>query len=82
MCWDGKFNGTYESSRYADRTLEDEIMDAGVGRYVYEGSHGELIRMDESRIDIWGKGDGEGNYDHFYYNGPNDYGKAPDDRHK
>ena len=80
--WDGKFNGTYDTSRYADNTLEDDILDAMHGVYTSEGPNGELIRQSDNRIDIWFRGDGKGNYDHYYYNGPDDYGKAPDDRHQ
>lgn len=79
--WDGKFNGTYETSRYAERSLEDDILDAGYGKFAYEGPNGELIRETPDQIDVWGEGDGKGHYDHYYYNGPDDYGKAPDDRH-
>lgn len=79
--WDGKFDGTYDTSRYADHSLEDDILDAGQGVFAYEGSNGELIRESDSRIDVWGRGDGNGHYAHFYYAGPNDHGKAPDDRH-
>lgn len=25
--WDGEFNGTYDTSKYADRPLQDDIMD-------------------------------------------------------
>lgn len=77
--WDGKFNGTYESSRYNDGTLETDILNAGRGIYATES--GGLVRESSSRIDVWGEGDSNGNYDHWYYNGPNDYGKAPDGRH-
>lgn len=80
--WDGKFNGTYETSKYGDLSLEEVIEKAAYeGVYLYEGPNGELIRETDTRIDIWGEGDGNGNYDHYYYNGPDDYGKAPDDRH-
>ena len=79
--WDGKFNGTYDTSRYASRSLEDDIMDAGRGVFAYAGSKGELIRETPNRIDVWEKGDGNGNYGHYYYNNPHDYGKAPDNRH-
>ncbi len=81
MSWDGKFNGTYASSRYADRPLADDIMDAGCGVFAYEGPNDELIRETDSRIDVWGRGDGNGNYPHHYYNGPDDYGDAPYGRH-
>ena len=79
--WDNKFNGTYDTSWYADHSLADDIMDAGCGQFAYEGPNGELIRESDSRIDVWSRGDGNGHYDHYYYNGPNDCGKAPDDRH-
>ena len=52
------------------------------GLFAYEGPNGELIRQTDTRIDVWGRGDGNGHYDHYYYNGPNDYGKAPDNRHE
>lgn len=61
--------------------LADDIMDAGCGKFAHEGHNGELIRESDSRIDVWGRGDGNGHYDHYYYNGPDDYGKAPDGRH-
>ena len=79
--WDGKFNGTYDTSRYAERSLEKDILAAGRGEIAYEGPNGELIRESDSRLDVWGQGDGNGHYPHYYYNGRDDYGKAPDDRH-
>lgn len=79
--WDGVFNGTYETSRYAGRPLEKDILDAGKGKFAYEGPHGELIVERDDRLDVWGEGDGQGHYPHYYYNGPDDYGKAPDNRH-
>ena len=74
--WDKEFNGTYDTSRYAKKTLEDDILAAGKGEFAYEGPNGELIRESDSRLDIWGSGDGNG-----HYNVRGDYGKAPDDRH-
>ena len=79
--WDGKFNGTYETSKYAGRTLEEEILDAGRGVIAYAGPNGELIRITDKKIDVWEPGDGEGHYVHHFYSTPDDYGKAPDDRH-
>ena len=77
--WDGKFNGTYEFSKYNDCTLENDIQNAGCG--IWTVSAGGLYRESDSRIDVWGPGDNNGHYDHWYYNGPDDYGKAPDNRH-
>ena len=77
--WDGRFDGSYESSRYNDGTLETDIMNAGNG--IWATSTEGLYRESDSRIDVWDPGDFSGHYDHYYYNGPDDYGKAPDDRH-
>ncbi len=77
--WDGKFNGTYDTSRYDDGTLEGSIKNASNG--IWETSTGGLYRESDSRIDVWGRGDGNGNYPHYYYNSSDDYGKAPDGRH-
>ncbi len=79
--WDGEFNGTYGSSRYSKRSLEDDLKDAMSGTYAWEGPNGELIRQSDNRLDVWSEGDGKGHYDHYYYNGHNDYGKAPRNRH-
>lgn len=78
--WDGRFNGTYDTSKYVDGTLETDIMNAGRG--IWATSDGGLYRESNSRIDVWGRGDNNGNYPHYYYNGPKDKGRAPDDRHK
>ena len=62
-----------------DGTLESEILWAGKG--IYPTENGGLMKERNGRIEVWGEGDGKGNYPHWYYNGPNDYGKAPDNRH-
>ena len=80
--WNGIFNGTYSTSRYANYSLEDDILNAGIGIFAVERSDGGLNKYKDDRIDVWGKGDGKGNYPHYYYNGKDDYDKAPDDRHK
>lgn len=77
--WDGHFNGSYESSRYNDGTLETDVLNAGNG--IRSTNTGGLYRESDSRIDVWGTGDASGHYDHYYYNGPDDHGKAPDGRH-
>lgn len=77
--WDGKFNGTYETSRYVDGTLETDILNAGRG--IWATRTGGCYKESDSKIEVWGAGDGKGHYDHYYYNGPKDRGKALDNRH-
>ena len=77
--WDGRFDGSYESSRYNDGTLETDIMNAGNG--IWATSTEGLYRENDSSNDVWDPGAISGTYAHYYYNGPDDYGKAPDDRH-
>lgn len=80
--WDGHFNGTYDTSRYADLSIEEKLeCFIDKGELTYAGPDGELIRELPDRIDVWGVGDGHGNYDHWYYNGVNDHDKAPNGRH-
>lgn len=80
--WDRHFNGSYDTSRYADLSVEEKLERfIDKGELTYARPDGELIRELPTRIDVWGVGDDEGNYDHWYYNGPDDYGKAPDGRH-
>lgn len=65
---DPKFDGSYETSRYAGGTLEDDIMRvAESGTIIGEMPGGGLYRQTDSRIDAWEKGE-PGNYTHHYYN--------------
>ena len=56
--WDGRFDGSYESSRYNDGTLETDIMNAGNG--IWATSTEGLYRESDSRIDVWDPGDFSG----------------------
>ena len=56
--------------------LTFSMLEMGLGQPAPGGLYRET-----DRIDVWGRGDSSGNYDHYYYNGPDDYGKAPDGRH-
>lgn len=78
--WDGVFDGSYESSRYNDGSLENDIVNAGLG--IYANSMDGLVKESSNRIDVWGVGDSDGHYDHWYFNNEtNEFGKAPDGRH-
>lgn len=65
---DPNFDGSYETSRYAGRSLEDDILEAGKGRIVGEMAGGGLYKQSDDRIDAWTPGS-PGNYRHDYYNG-------------
>lgn len=64
---DPNFDGSYETSRYAGGTLEDDILRAMDGTITGEMSGGGLYKETDTRIDAWGKGE-PGNYTHHYYN--------------
>lgn len=78
--WDGRFDGSYDLSRYNDGSLENDIVNAGLG--IYANSMDGLVKESSNRIDVWGVGDSDGHYDHWYFNNEtNEFGKAPDGRH-
>ena len=41
--WEGKFNGTYDTSRYAECPLEKDILAVEEGAFVYKGPNGDFI---------------------------------------
>lgn len=41
--WDGKFNGTYDTSKYAERPLVKDILAAEEGAFAYKGPNRDLI---------------------------------------
>lgn len=64
--WDGNYNGTYESSR----SLEDDIMEAGLGNFTYPTSDGRgTIRETDSTIDVYYPSDSKRGHSHAWYDG-------------
>lgn len=64
--WDGAYNSTYESQR----SLEDDILEAGrTGKTCGETSSGGTIRQSDNRIDVYGKSDSPQGHSHDWYNG-------------
>lgn len=81
MSRDKNFDGSYATSRYAKKSLEEDINRfAEKGILVGETSTGGLYKESDTKIDVWGKGEVGGPYPHYYYSSSDDYGKAPDDR--
>ncbi len=64
---DPNFDGSYETSRYAGRTLEEDIIAAGQGEITGELPGGGTYRQLDDRIDVWTPGS-PGNYRHDFYN--------------
>lgn len=56
------WNGSYENTRESSRTLEDDIVEAGNGRFCYPMSGGGTVRETyysdgSGRIDCYGESD-------------------------
>ena len=64
---DPKFDGSYATSKFAERTLEEDILKAGEGEITGELPGGGTFRQTDDRIDVWTPGS-PGNYRHDYYN--------------
>lgn len=63
--WDGR----YDTSREGGQSLEDDILDAGVGKFTYPTSTGGTVRQTDNRIDVYGKSDSSKGHSHDWYNG-------------
>ena len=63
--WSGRYEDTYEGSQ----SLEDDIMDAGQGKFTYPTADGGTIRQTDSRIDVYYPSDSSRGHSHTWYNG-------------
>ena len=65
MSWDGR----YSTSRDADKSLEDEILDAGLGIFSHELPGGGTYRQTEHSINVYYPDESKrGGYAHIGYN--------------
>ncbi len=64
-----KWDGRYETSREGQQSLEDDILDAGKGKYTYETSNGGTVRQTSTRIDVYGPSGSNKGHSHDWYNG-------------
>ena len=64
-----KWDGRYETSREGQQSLEDDILDAGEGKYTYETSNGGTVRQTSTRIDVYGPSGSSKGHSHDWYNG-------------
>lgn len=63
-----KWDGTYETSREGQQSLEDDIMDAGCGKFTSETSDGGTVRQTDTRIDVYAPSDSDKGHSHDWYN--------------
>lgn len=64
---DPDFDGSYETSRFAKKSLEEDIIDAGKGKITGELPGGGTFRQTDTKIDVWVPGK-PGDYTHHFYN--------------
>lgn len=69
--WDGRYENTYEGQQ----SLEDDILDAGEGRFCYPTSSGGTVRQTDDRIDVYAPSDSSRGHSHDWYDAQtNTYG--------
>lgn len=72
---ESKWDGRYSTSREGMQSLEDDILDAGLGKFTYETNLGGTVRQTDNRIDVYGPSNSEKGHSHDWYNGiTNEYG--------
>ena len=64
-----KWDGRYDSTKESQQSLEEDIMDAGTGKFTYSTSNGGTVRQTDSRIDVYGSSDSSKGHSHSWYNG-------------
>lgn len=62
--WDGRYKNTYEGNR----TLEEDILEAGLGNFCYPTPSGGTVRQTDSRIDVYAPSDSSKGHSHTWYN--------------
>ena len=63
--WSGRYNDTKES----ERSLEEDILEAGRGNFCYPTSSGGTVRQNDDRIDVYGESNSSKGHSHTWYNG-------------
>lgn len=63
--WDGK----YENTKEASQSLEDDIMDAGTGKFTYPTNTGGTVRQTDDHIDVYGPSSSSKGHSHNWYDG-------------
>lgn len=62
--WDGR----YETSREGQQSLEDDILDAGIGKFAYPTSTGGTVKETDHSINVYGPSNSEKGHSHSWYN--------------
>ena len=62
--WDGR----YDTSREGKQSLEDDILDAGTGKFTYESEYGGKIQETDHSINVYGTSDSDKGHSHDWYN--------------
>lgn len=70
-----KWDGTYETTKESQQSLEQDLLDAMGGKFCYPTSDGGTVRQTDTRIDVYGPSDSEKGHSHDWYNAEtNTYG--------
>ncbi len=70
-----KWDGRYENTKESHRSLEDDILEAGRGRFCYPTDTGGTIRQTDDRIDVYGPSNSPKGHSHDWYDmNTNKYG--------
>ena len=63
-----KWDGTYESTKESNQSLESDLIDAMGGNFCYPTPDGGTVRQTDTRIDVYGPSDSSKGHSHDWYN--------------
>lgn len=70
-----KWDGQYENTKESQQSLEEDILNAGEGKFCYPTETGGTVRETDTRIDVYGSSDSPKGHSHDWYNyETNEYG--------
>ena len=64
-----KWSGRYEDTKESERSLEEDIIEAGLGRFCYPTESGGAVRKTDTRIDVYAPSDSSKGHSHTWHNG-------------
>ena len=63
-----KWDGTYESTKESNQSLESDLIDAMGVKFCYPTPDGGTVRQTDTRIDVYGPSDSSKGHSHDWYN--------------
>ena len=69
-----RWDGSYESTKESQQSLEQDLLDAMTGKFCYPTSDHGTVRQTDDRIDVYGPSDSSKGHSHDWITSSFEYG--------